>query len=116
MSEFEDKINALLNDPGQMEKISKLAAKFMGAGDDGGAPAAEQSGGSDIGIDPDMMTKLSRLMFKADSGGDKTALLRAMEPYLAKERREKMEKAIKFARIAKIASTALREYGGDGDV
>ena len=32
MGEFEDRINSVLSDPGQMEKIAKLAKSFMAGG------------------------------------------------------------------------------------
>ena len=114
MSEFEDKINAVLNDPGQMEKITQMAAQLMGGGSAGPAAEPEPSGGA---FDPEILSKIGKLMFKADQGSnDKIALLKAMGPYLAPERREKMEKAVKFAHIAKIASVALKEYGGGSHV
>lgn len=121
MSEFEDKINAILGNPAEMEKITKLAAQFMGGGQDRKeepAPAAQSTQQNLGGFDPEMLSKISRLMSKVQSSGgsDKTELLRVMSPYLAKERREKMEKAIKFAHIAKIAGIALKEYGGGGNV
>ena len=39
MSELEDKINGILGDPAQMEKIAGLAKSLMGGGDSGDAPA-----------------------------------------------------------------------------
>ena len=32
MGEFEDRINSVLSDPGQLEKIAKLAKSFMAGG------------------------------------------------------------------------------------
>lgn len=48
MSEFEDKLNSVLGDPAQMEKIANLAKTLMGG--DGGAqePSPEPFGGLDI--------------------------------------------------------------------
>ena len=40
MSEFEDKLNELLNDPGQMERIAGIAKSLMG-GDAPSAPASD---------------------------------------------------------------------------
>ena len=115
MSDFEDKINAVLSDPAQMESISRLASQLMGQGSD--AAAAETELSAPPAIDTAMFSRLGQL-FAASGGGDsdKTALLKAMSAYLSPGRREKMEKAIKFARMAKIAGAALKEYGGGGGV
>ena len=62
MSEFEDRINSVLNDPEQMDKIANLAKSLMGGGDGQGADAGD--GG--------MMGKLGELA-KGLSGGGSAA-------------------------------------------
>lgn len=42
MSELEDKINGILGDPAQMEKIAGLAKSLMGGGDSGDALAEKR--------------------------------------------------------------------------
>lgn len=106
MSEFEDKLNRILSDPEEMERISRLAAQFMG-GDDGGSAAAPQGGG---------LPDLKGLLGNAAAGGDKAALLRALAPYLQPERRQKLQKALRLAQAARIAGVALDSFGGDGSV
>ena len=109
MSEFEDKLNSVLGDPAQMEKIANLAKTLMGG--DGGAqePSPEPFGGLDI--DPGLISRIGRLMNGDDN---KQRLLQAMEPYLSEKRRGKMDKALKIARLARIAKAAMGEEGGDG--
>lgn len=102
MSELEDKINSVLNDPQQMEQITKLAQSLMG-GDSG----SSQSAGFDL-------SALSSLGAMAE-GRDKQALLNAMKPYLSEKRRGKMDRAMKFARLAKLARLALNSME-DGNV
>lgn len=124
MSELEDKINGILGDPAQMEKIAGLAKSLMGGGDDpaektksagGGLDSLMQSLGGDGTIDPAMLARLSRA-FSSGAGEKKQerALLEAMKPYLSEKRRSKMDKAIKLARLASIARIAMGEMGGDG--
>ena len=115
MSDWEDKINAVLSDPGQMESISRLAAQLMGSGGD--AAPAETEPNTPPALDSAMFSRIGQL-FAAHGGGDsdKTALLKAMSAYVSPARREKMEKAMQFARMAKIAGAALKEYGGGGGV
>ena len=128
MSDLEDKINGILGDPAQMEKIAGLAKSLMGGGDSGDVPAekTKSAGGgldslmqslsrSDGAIDPAMLARLSRA-FSSGAGEKKQerALLEAMKPYLSEKRRSKMDKAIKLARLASIARIAMGEMGGDG--
>ena len=134
MSEFEDRINSVLSDPEQMDKIANLAKSLMGGEAPRESPSEEggmlgkigelakglmggeepDRGGMDI--DPAMLGKISKLMSagsKQDS--DQRALLEAMKPYMSEKRRQKMDKALKIARLARIARLAMGEMGG-GDV
>jgi len=117
VSELEDKISGILNNPIEMEKITQLASQFLGGGkaaDDGSAKQNDSSFDFPM-LDGQMLSRISSLMTSAGSGSDKANLLHAMAPYLKDSRREKMEKAMRFAKMAKIAGIAFREYGG-GDV
>lgn len=119
MSELEDKINAVLGDPKQMEQITKLARSFMGS-----APPVstaepetkEEDPFPSLGIDGATLQRMARLL--RQGGGEKPqeqALLEAMRPYLSEKRRGKMDRAMKLARLAQIARLAMGEMGGDGD-
>ena len=124
MSDFEDKLNSILNDPAQMDKIAGLAKTLMGGGTEK-APQqdAEKEGNNNFlssilgETDGETMGRIGRILSAANSEDDnQTALLKAMEPYLSEKRRNKMDKAIKIARIAKVARMALGEMGDDGNV
>ena len=119
MGELEDRVNSILSDPAQMEKLAAVAKKLMGGGmADGGKgkkpeenPGASTAGGfSGSGDEAEALKRISRIISEANSGrDDKTALLKAMEPYLSEKRREKMSRAVKIARIARIARIAAGE-------
>lgn len=109
MDDLGDKINAILSDPGQLDKIAQMAKSIMGGED--GPKRPQQSEPGDFSIDPDMIKKLSGLMNSGSS--DKQTLLQAMRPYLSEKRRRKMDKAIKLARLASFAELAAREFGGE---
>lgn len=111
MSEFEDKLNSVLGDPAQMEKIANLAKSLMGG--DGGAQETAQEPFGGLDIDPGLISRIGQLM-KGGGNDDKQRLLEAMEPYLTEKRRGKMDKALKIARLARIAKAAMGEEGGDG--
>ena len=102
MNEFEEKLNAILGDPAEMERITRLASELMGGGKDD-APSADGDG--------ELLGKLAKLMGSA-GGNDKTALLQALSPYLKPERRTRLQKALRMARMARLARTALEESGG----
>ena len=107
----EDKLNSLLNDPEQMNRITEMAKSLMGGSGDGDKKDA--AGGSDA----DMAAKISKLLKKTGAGeNDRTALLNAMKPYLSSPRRDKMDKAMRIARLAEIAELAAGEFGGSEDV
>ncbi len=123
MSELEDKLNGLLSDPDQFGKVAEMAKNLM---DDGfgeklsglfGAKSREDDAPQEDPAVPDaaMLAGLGRFMAAANSGSDKTALLEAMKPYLAEKRRGKVDKAMRIAKIARIAGEAFGENGGAGD-
>lgn len=135
MSEFEDKINSILNDPSQMDKISNLAKSLMGGEGGQSRQSSAQSDGAggglggiaelarsfmgegEGGIDPAMLGKIGRIL-GSDGAQDKgkQGMLEAMKPYLSEKRRNKMDKALKIARLARIAKIAMGEAGEDGEV
>lgn len=102
MNEFEEKLNAVLNDPAELERIARLASELMGGGKDDAPPPDGDS---------ELLTKLAKLMSSA-GGNDKTALLQALSPYLKPERRTRLQKALRMAKMARLARTALEENGG----
>lgn len=135
MSELEDKINSILSDSAQMEKITNLAKSLMGGepsesrGEGGGKDQNDMlsklmgslgggSGSGDAlgGIDPAMLARIGSLM---QSGGavkrEEQALLEAMRPYLSEKRRKKMDRAMNIARLARIARLAAGEMGEKGN-
>ena len=122
MSEIEEKINSILSNPEELEKITTIAQSIMGGagakgngeGEFAGAsPDALNLDGFDFGsLDPNMIASLGNLISKAGAGDEKHALLEAMKPYLSQKRRGKMEKAMQIARMACLAGAAYSEFGG----
>lgn len=120
MSELEDRINAVLGDPAQMERITRMARSLMGGGGDGPQSAGAQSPASalgELGLDGEIMGRIGRLLSSQQSSpGAGQAMLEAMRPYLSDKRRQKVDKALKIARLAKLAGLAMGEMeGGSND-
>lgn len=111
MSEFEDRLNSILSDPAEMEKITRLASELMG----GGNAQNEEAGGTPD-ADSEMLRRISELLGGSGGRGDKTDLLHALSPYLRPERQAKLKKALRLAKMAKLAAAALGDGEGAGNV
>ena len=131
MSEFEDKLNAILSNPEAMAQVMGLAQSLSGSGAFGAEQpqenTAKQTGNradnggssfSDLGnlfsqIDPKMLERLLPLIGEL-SGGDndeRLQLLYALRPFLKAERRDKIERAVKTAKLIHIGKKFLTSMG-----
>lgn len=135
MSEFEDKLNAILSSPEAMEQISAIANSLGQSGgqtSQGGEEQraeeqtpSESTGGADLsglgsllgGFDPGMLTKLLPLMQEYQSGNEeKQALLNALKPFLRRESQEKVDKAIRITRLSRVIRASMTLFKEDGHV
>lgn len=122
MSELEDKIAGVLNDPEQMAQITRIAQSLMGgdnagAGEDApgaSAPAASPLGElGALGIDGATLARITRALSAARADNNaQQALLNALHPFLSQKRQEKLARGVKIARLVRIAREALA--GGEG--
>ena len=105
MGEIEERIEQILNDPAQMERLNRMAQSLFG-GDS--APPEEAAGIP--GFDPALLARLSRLMTE-DAGAERSreGLLHALEPWLAPGRRERLARALRLARLSSLARRAFGE-------
>lgn len=104
---IENLMGALGDNP--TETIGKLmSALSQSEGDDksGEEKKNEESGG--LGIDLDMMMKLSGLMsqLSGDNQDERSALLFALKPFLSEERRPQIDRAVKLLKLSSLAKTA----------
>ena len=108
MDDLESRLSSVLGDAQQMEKLTKLAQSILSSGEESAGNAGES------GIEPELIGRLSRL-WGAEGGKEKgeRALLEAMSPYLSEKRRGKMDRALKLAKLARIAKLAIEESGGN---
>ncbi len=103
MDDMEEKLGAILNDPNMMQSIMAMAQSFQAG--QSAQPCAEAPGPPDV--DLKMVKNLSRLAGQSRIDSREQALLRALEAYLSRERIQKLERAMKAAKLAKLASGVL---------
>lgn len=105
MAEMEDKINAVLSNPQLMQQIMTMAQSLGQQ-----PPPTEQATPqkeSATSFDPAMLQKLSGLAASSGTDNQQKALLSALGPYLSRDRVLRLEKAMRAAKMAKLASTFL---------
>ena len=109
MDNMEDKLNAILQDPGMMAKIQSMAQSLGLQNQQKADPPPKNDPLPDF--DPALLQKLSG--FAQNSGVDRNqkALLSALGPYLSRERLTKLEKAMRAAKMARLASGFLGQGG-----
>lgn len=116
MSEFEDKLNSILSNPEELEKITRMAAQLMGGGEHGAADGPSPDAACAAGVpdfDPGMIGRIGKLLGGMERKNDRGALIGALLPYLRPERQAKLQKAMRMAKMARLAGRAMREYGGE---
>lgn len=128
MSEFEDKLNAILSNPEAMAQVMGLAQSLSGSGafdsssqsQEKSVPSSTQaaSSGGGIGdlfsqIDPKMIERLLPLLGELGGSGsdERMQLLYALRPFLKPERRDKVERAAKAAKLIHIGKKFLTSMG-----
>lgn len=115
MSEMEEKMGAILNDPQMMQKIMAMAQSLQSQAAPEPStppPAAKDVPGPDIPIpDMAMISQLSSIAGKSRIDNDQQSLLRALRPYLSSERIAKLERAMRAAKMASLASVFLGNSG-----
>jgi len=135
MGEFEEKLNAFLSNPDAMAQVMNLAQSLnLGGGGPGEAanrqeerpqsPPPPPSGGMPQGLeglggllgnlDPNLISRLLPLVGELtnESGSDeRLQLLYALRPFLKPERRDKVERAVKAAKLIHAGKKLLTAMG-----
>ena len=107
MSEMEDRLNSVLNNPQMMQQILSMAQSMGGQNQKEESP---QKIDSMPEIDLRMLQTISGLAGQSGIDKDQRSLLHALSPYLSQERINKLEKAMRAAKMARMA-TALMNSG-----
>ena len=133
MSEFDEKLNALLSNPDSMAQIMQLAQSLSGGSGPSAAaapppppqpqspppPPPPPAGGDPLsgllgGMDPKLMMRLLPLIQELGRDSDSNArqLLTALRPYLRPERQDRVERALQLARLIHLGKQFLSGWEG----
>lgn len=141
MSEFDEKLNALLSDPDRMSQIMQMAQSlssgfaqptgektppqagpvppFSQAQQPGPTPVTPNFDGDIFssltgGLDPSMLLKLMPLIRElgSDSSSNARTLLYALRPYLKPERQERIERSLQLAKLLRIGRKFFANWEG----
>lgn len=107
MAEMEEKLNAVLNNPQLMQQIMTMAQSLGQQSSAPEPPAPQKEATSAPPFDPALLQKLSGLATSAGTDNQQRALLAALGPYLSRDRVQRLEKAMRAAKMAKMASAFL---------
>ena len=116
MDGMEEKLNSILGNPEMMRQIMNMAQSLggQGAGEEQSTPAEPSIpsfGIQPAGLDPAMLSKLASVMQRSGVDSHQQALLGALRPYLSHERLIKLEKAMRAAKLAGVATSFLGNGG-----
>lgn len=111
MSEMEEKLGAILNNPQMMQQIMSMAQAMGAAQPRKEEPPKQQEQPGFPNIDPRMLQSIAGIARQNGVDQNQQALLQALSPYLSRERIQKLERAMRAARMANAASVFLNSGG-----
>ena len=126
MAQLEEQLNQILGNPQAMEQIMALAQSLSGKQEEERQPEEETQPPAESdtpsplsaldGLDPRLLRMGMGLLSEYSAQDDKkTALLAALKPFLKPERQEKMDQAVRIARLTRVIRTALRMFRDRGE-
>ena len=101
MDGMEEKLGAILGNPEMMQKIMGLAQSLGAQEPRQDAPAQMPQ------LDPNLLKAMSGMASQSGVDRDQQALLRALVPYLSRYRIQKLENAMRAAKMARVAAAVL---------
>lgn len=108
MEDMQAKLGAILNDPDMMQKIMAFAQNLGNSPKPHTQEPPQQDSAPPFPqIDPAMLQRLSGMMQSGRIDPNQQQLLQALRPYISNRRLSKLERAMRAARMAGIATTFL---------
>ena len=126
MSELDDKLNSILSNPAMMQQIMSLAQALNQS--EAQQPQQQQqpppppvqqnqvqqanfASSNERALNPNLLSKIAGIMQRGSIDKNQQALLRALRPYLSKQKLDKLERAVHAAKMAGIASEMVNIRG-----
>ena len=109
MSEMEEKLGAILSNPQMMQQIMSMAQAMSPPPE--AKPEQPPEPAPPALPDFSVMQKLAGRTRQSGIDKNQQALLRALSPYISRERSAKLEKAMRAAKMARLASAFLNAGG-----
>lgn len=107
MEGMEDKLGVILSNPQMMQQIMSMAQSLSGAQDQPAPVRNDPPVPVMPDFDPAMLQKIMSIAGNLRVDQNQQALLSALRPYLSAYRIQKLEKAMRAAKLATAASSAL---------
>lgn len=113
MEDMQAQMSAILGDPEMMQKIMAMAQSLGSSS----PPVKEEpqqhhpAAPEFPNIDPGLLQKLSGFSGQSSIDNHQKTLLHALGPYLKQDRIQKLEKAMRAAKMARFASSIIGQPG-----
>ena len=104
MDAMEEKLGSILGNPQLMQQIMTMAQSLSGPQE---VQTPESQPPSQPEFDPALLQKIMGIAGQMGVDPHQQALLRALQPYLTRSRIEKLERAMRAAKLANLASGAF---------
>lgn len=112
MDQMEEKLGAILNNPQMMQQIMAMAQTMnQSQPQPESKKPSEQPASPMSEIDLSMLKKFSGFANQNSISQEQKALLSALGPYLSRDRVQKLEKAMRAEKLARLASSFLGQGG-----
>lgn len=99
MDELNERLSALLSDPGGMEKIREMAQNLLGSS----AATPKTEAPDEPGVDMAAIVKMLSHLKAGSKDDDRVKLLLALKPNLSSEKQQKVDSAIKILKLVDLA-------------
>ena len=118
MSELDEKLNSILSNPAMMQQIMSLAqalnqSETQRQSTNSTAPPQQNAepASREPAFNPNLLNKIAGLMERGSIDKNQESLLKALGPYLSRQKLQKLERAMHAAKMAGIASEMVNVRG-----
>ena len=110
MDDMQQKLDSILGNPEMMSQIMNMAQALGGKQEPVPGPVSAPISGIG-GLDPGIIQKIAGIAQQSGIDNNQQHLLQALRPYLNEHRIVKLEKAMRAAKMARLASSLLGQGG-----